>query len=964
MTPPSSPLLARFGDYLLDEVNARLACNGQAVELAPKAFAVLCTLVREPGKLVVKDALLDAVWGHQHVSESVLKTLVSQLRAALGDDARNPRYIETASRRGYRFIHPLAASTEVVAAEIPAPGPEAGSALVGRSAPMAVLHRCLASARGGKPQVVLVAGEPGIGKTTLIDRFVADASGVRVASGQCVEHFGGSEPYMPVLEALNHLCRQAQDTLLPLMRQVAPTWLAQLPWYLTDQDRRQLAREVTGATQDRMLREAGELLERAAAGQPLLLVLEDLHWSDPATVALIGYLARRRSSARLLLVGSYRPTDIILSDHPLKSQRQELRLHRLCEELDLEAFSETEVRDFIERRFAGLHCPDSLVQALHAHTEGLPLFVSSVLDELRTEGVITKVPAGWAVAGEPRQVIPVNIAGLIEKQIARLDTAQQRWLSAASVSGVEFLHVPLADYLQVDAGTLQDGLDALVLQHQWLRSAGATTLPDGRISAKYAFRHALYRHVFYRTASRAQRMAAHLGLAQALQAAHGLGAATIAAELAMHFERGGDFSRAVTYLRLAAAKALERSAMQEALRATRRACTLLAEMPESTALSEIELDLRVMEGVALTHLTSYSAPEVAQAFGRAQALCEVLPATPARARALHGMWWVNFACADLARAEMLATRILELGEVAGDDALRLAGHSSMGLTLCHTGQLDGALAHFEAAAAAYERVGADLPPAMFLQDPGVEVMSYRALVCWWKGDTARSRGSIAQAVQLAEKLNHPLSLAVALHFQGVIHYLAGDALQAKQTVERIFTLAERHGMWRGPGGHSWIHGWATAALGDVEAGLAEMRAGETNCRRIGMVAGLSAFYVCHAQACIGSGRIDEALASIETGLAFAHERGDLCLVAPMWTLRGDALRAARSTADSAQAYARALAFAREQNAGHFAVEALVGLATLGTPESASALVQLRDALPAYAGSASPALARARLLATG
>jgi DNA-binding winged helix-turn-helix (wHTH) protein/tetratricopeptide (TPR) repeat protein len=962
MTPPSSPLLTRFGDYLLDEVNARLACNGQPVELAPKAFAVLCTLVREPGQLVVKGALLDAVWGHQHVSESVLKTLVSQLRAALGDDARNPRFIETASRRGYRFIHPLAASA--VAIEHPAQQrPEAVHALIGRSGPMAVLDRCLALARAGHPRVVLVAGEPGIGKTTLIDRFVSEAHGVRVASGQCVEHFGGSEPYMPVLEALNLLCRQAQDTLLPLMRQVAPTWLAQLPWYLTDHDRQQLAREVTGATQDRMLREAGELLERAAADQPLLLVLEDLHWSDPATVALVGYLARRRSSARLMLVASYRPTDIILSDHPLKSQRQELRLHRLCEELDLEAFSETEVRDFIEGRFAGLECPDSLVQALHAHTEGLPLFVSSVLDELRTEGVITKAPAGWTVVGEPRQVIPPDIAGLIEKQIARLNPVQQRWLTAASVSGVEFLHAPLADFLQVDADTLQEGLDALVLQHQWLRSAGAMTLPDGRISAKYAFRHALYRHVFYRTAGRAQRMAAHLGLAQALQRAHGSRSGTVAAELAMHFERGADFPQAVTYLRLAAAKALERSAMQEALRASRQACKLLADMPASTASSEIELDLRVMEGVALTHLTSYSAPEVAQAFGRAEALCEVLPANPARARALHGMWWVNFACADLARAETLAARIVALGEIAADDALRLAGHSSMGLTLCHTGRLDGALAHFEAAAAAYERVGAELPPAMFLQDPGVEVMSYRALVWWWKGETIRSRASIAQAVALAEKLNHPLSLAVALHFQGVIHYLAGEPVPAKQAVERLYTLADRHGMWRGPGGHSWVHGWATASLGDVDAGLAEMRAGEANCRRIGMVAGLSAFYVFHAQACISAGRIDEALASIDAGLAFAHERGDLCLVAPMWTLRGHALREGGNFEASAQAYARAIAMAREQNAGHFSVEALAGLAALGAPESTAALAALRVALSSYTGEDSPILTTARLLAT-
>jgi DNA-binding winged helix-turn-helix (wHTH) protein len=227
MSPHSSgaqaPIQARFGRFELDEANASLLRDGKAVAVAPTPFAVLCALVRQPGTLLSKNALLDQVWGHQFVSDSVLKTVISELRTLLDDDARKPRFIETVSRRGYRFIAeamtPTAAAGDAGTSRSGSPG---ASSFIGRGEALERLRRGWNMACSGKRAVVWVAGEPGIGKTTLIEQFVAGVGELAVARGQCVEHYGSGEPYLPVLEALAQLCRR-DSAVAALLRAVAPT---------------------------------------------------------------------------------------------------------------------------------------------------------------------------------------------------------------------------------------------------------------------------------------------------------------------------------------------------------------------------------------------------------------------------------------------------------------------------------------------------------------------------------------------------------------------------------------------------------------------------------------------------------------------------------------------------------------------------------------------------------------------
>ncbi len=173
---------------------------------------------------------------------------------------------------------------------------------------------------------MFVTGEAGIGKTTMVDAFQARAArttGLRIARGQCIEGFGGIEAYYPMLEAVGSLLRNAgDDSLRQALAQRAPTWLIQFPALLKPEQRETIQREILGSTRERMVREICEALESITADAPLLIVLEDLHWVDPSTLDLLSALARRREPAKLMLIATYRPVDVLLSQSPLKSLKQ------------------------------------------------------------------------------------------------------------------------------------------------------------------------------------------------------------------------------------------------------------------------------------------------------------------------------------------------------------------------------------------------------------------------------------------------------------------------------------------------------------------------------------------------------------------------------------------------------------------------------------------------------------------
>src|SRR4051812_39305011 len=431
-----------FGPFRLDPPNARLTRDRRAVPLKPKAFDVLTHLVRHAGRLVTQDELIETVWPDTIVGDSSLKTCVRQIRRALGDRVRNPLYIETVHRRGYRFVAAVTAAGPVPAlpasptSPVVKPGPE--PLLVGRADDLGRLHDWFVQARGGQRQVVFVTGGPGSGKTALVDAFVRRAGGppVAVAAGQCFEQFGSGEAYLPVLEALGRLGRgPLREKLAGVRAAPAPTWLAHLPGLRPGGP----AAETTSAPPERMLREMAGALERLTADAPLVLVLEDLHWADYSTLDLVSALARRREPARLLVIGTYRPVEAVLSGHPLRAVKQDLQARGLCHELPLGLLSESAVAEYLAARLPG-GAPAGLAGLLHQRTEGHPLFLVSLVDDWLNDGVLTPRAGGWELTTDLAALaggVPASVRALIEKQLDRLEKDELRVLEGASGAGHE-----------------------------------------------------------------------------------------------------------------------------------------------------------------------------------------------------------------------------------------------------------------------------------------------------------------------------------------------------------------------------------------------------------------------------------------------------------------------------------------------------------------------------------------------
>jgi DNA-binding winged helix-turn-helix (wHTH) protein/tetratricopeptide (TPR) repeat protein len=913
---PRPDLQLRFGAFQLDEGNARLSRDGQPVALPPKAFAVLCALAREPGQLVRKGDLLDAVWGHRHVSESVLKTTISELRAALDDDARQPRYIETASRHGYRFIG--------LADAAPSTPPSDAPALVGRVAALERLHAAWRAAAAGQRQVFWIAGEAGIGKTTLIDRF-AGGLGAAVVHGQCVEQTGAGEPYLPILEALGEMARK-DPALVELMRGVAPTWLVQLPWLSSEAERNTLARELAGSGPQRMLRELAELFDRHTRDKPLLLVTEDLHWSDHATVRLIDFLARRRTPARLMWLASFRLAEIISEDHPLKSLRHELKLHRLCEEIVLDPFSESEVADYVNRRFPGIELSEEVVRYLYAHTDGLPLFVVNVLDELESRGDAASLAQG-RIAGLQ---VPENLAGVIEKQIARLSGETRAILEAASVCGVEFRPATVAEALGHDAAWVASCCEDLVRQQHWLGSATVSARADGALDARYAFRHALYRNVFYQRIGALARAQLHRGVARALEAQPG----TAPAELALHYERSHETASALKHYARAAAGALRQFAPTEAVRLTDHALSLIAGLPENEERLRLELALVTPRAAACTQLLGVSSPEATAAFERASSLCDLLPNSGASALELSGVGWVHFSRGEFERSRGLAERILGLARSQGNALLEVAAGNLLGANLTHQGELPAARARLDEAIALFESIKAQAAALPIVIDLGVSAQGRLAHVLSHAGEIESARATANAALARAEALGQPFARMLALFYVGVVEVRAGGSARVREVGEAMRKVVTDNAFVQGDPLWRWLVGWSLVERGEPAAGLPLLVEGYRLHVRIGLISGASSVLAYAALAALHANELAEAERHIEEGFALARNTGERLFLPDLMLARGRLESSRGNFAAARTAMQGALAEARRQSAAWPELEAQAALCEL--PEAPAA----------------------------
>jgi DNA-binding winged helix-turn-helix (wHTH) protein/predicted ATPase len=887
----------------LDIPNECLWRGSQVIKLRPKAFAVLNHLVARRGQLVTKEDLLSAAWPGTFVTDTVIKVAIRQLREALDDDPKSPRFIETSHRRGYRFVGQLSESGTLVEAD-QISGINAASSfslrsaaslvkVVGRDDALSQMQSCLGKMLSGQRQIVFVTGEAGIGKTALVDTFAGSLGSdgrIRIGRGQCLEQYGTSEAYLPVLEAIGRLCRQ-DGHVTDVLRAHAPMWLLQMPSLVTASDRESLRQQVLGPTRERMLREIGEALEVLTENQSLVLILEDLHWSDYSTLDLITYLARQRQPAHLMLIGTNRTVELIVSGHPLKAIKQELLAKQQCEELPLEYLDAKEVSEYLTARFPVNRFPVDLAGLIQERTDGNPLFMVNAVDYLVTQGSIVEQDGCWKLEAEIEKVevgVPDTIKQMIEKQIDHLDAGKQRTLEAASVAGAEFSTLAVVAGLGEDRATVEALCDELARQRQFIQDRGVRVLPNGEAVPRYGFIHALYRSMLYERVSASRRAQMHRRIGERGEEIYGERAREIATGLAWHFEQSRDYNRAAKYLHQAAENAIRRFAYREAVGLSRRGLELLQKLPDTPERAAQELSLQLTMGVPLVLTEGYGAPEVGTAYLRARGLCRQLGETTDVSEVLWGLWAFYIVRAELETSLEIAQEFLGLAERLPLPGLAMRGHLTVGVTLLHRGEFVPAMEHFEKALSLPypER---HLNDSLLVQNPGVALRCYAAWALWFLGKPEQALYRMNEALTMAHELSEPNGLAHAYYFAGIVHHLRREEQLAQETAEATIAISSEHGLM-------WYQAMATITLGfalmeqgQSEEAIEQMLRGLAAHQATGAEVARPHFLALLAEGFAKAGNVEEGLQVMEQALGLAHRNGEGSYLPELYRVKGELL---------------------------------------------------------------------------
>jgi predicted ATPase len=901
-------------------------------------------LVEHPGRLVTKAELRQHVWAGTHVSDTVLRVCVQEIRVALCDAAAAPRYLETVGRQGYRF---LGGEDQECLAPVT---PDGSGPLVGRQEEVAALERWFQRAADGARQVVFVSGEVGVGKTTVVEVWqtrLEAGSGVRLAWGQCVEHMGAGESYLPLLQALGQLCRGPRpQEVLAVLRQYAPLWLVQLPGVVSEPERERLQRQVEGTTSARMLRELVEALDVLSAEAPLVLVLEDLQWSDHATVEALAGVSQQRTTARLLVVGTYRPVEAMLHQHPLRGMVQELCGRGRAVELRLELLPAPDVAAYVAGRLGGAVATD-LATFVHERTEGNALFMVNSVAHLVQQGLVVRRAGQWTLrdgTAATMAQVPEALQQLLRRRIEALRPETRQTLEVASVVGREFTAVVVAAGAQCPVEDVEAQCETLAAQQHFLVDIGLQEWPDTTSSGCYRFAHVLYRQVLYEGLGTARRQHVHRRIGTRLEAGYGAQAKTIAPELARHFECGGELQRAVHYWQQAAENAARRNAYPEALAHLTRGMELLVTLPDSLARARSELSLQLLMGGMLIVSRGLTVPEVGHAYTRAQALCQQVGDPVQHCQALWGLVQFYRARTQLRTAAELGQQLLHLAQRQADPVHTVEAHRLLGVIAFYRGALRTSQMHLEHSL--QRSPSGHTSTSLFLgeHDPRLRYSVWSMRVLLALGYAAQAQQHCHEAEALVQQDTHLTNVVFVTHATTLAAQYRRDTAATLAGANAVMAAAAAQGFGRRVEYGRILRGWALAMQGETAAGLAQIQQGLTATQAVGPTPYSAYFLTLLAEASDQAGQPEAGLRALDEAATLMTTTDGRWWEAEGYRLRG-ALLLHLPYPDVPQADAcfhQALAVARAQQAKILELRAATSLSRLwqrqGKWEDARALL--------------------------
>jgi predicted ATPase len=804
---------------------------------------------------------------------------------------------------------------------------------VGRSTERSQLRTAFRSATAGHGLVLCVTGEAGLGKTTLVEDFLVELQSEHpaclIARGRCSERLAGAEAYLPFLEALDSLIR-GKPPIGRVMKTMAPSWYVQLAISLDASVERMLT-ESPAVSQERMKRELAAFLHEISTDVSLVLFLDDLHWADTSTVDIIAFIATKLTAMRLLVIATYRSSEMLLSKHPFLSVALDLQARGVCQVLPLEFLARDDIDQYLALEFPGHRFPGQFASLIHAKTEGNPLFMTDVVHYLRDKRVIGQHDGRWALVQTVPEIetdLPASVRSMIQRKIAQLGDADRRLLLAASAQGYMFDSAVVARALALDAGEVEERLQSLDQTYGFVTFREEEELPDHTLTLRYRFVHVLYQNALFETLTPSRRAALSRAVAAALLAFHGDDSAEVASELAFLFRTAREWTQAAEYFIKAARNAARIFANQEAVALCQRGLDVNRRTRDAPERARQELKLLMTLGPSLMTVKGFAATDTLRTFLRAQELCTEVGDGVQLFRVLFGLSIVSVVRAEYAKARHFAEQSLQQAERGGDAALLVQAHWALGLSLQFIGDFTGSREHLARSRDLYD---AKRHSAHAFLYGAILNRMHLGRVLLYLGYPNQAQALTLEGLRVAEQLRHPLGLCNTLSIAVTVEAYHGNAAQVMEMTDKMLFHADEHGLPYYSGIGTIMRGWARAMQGETDDGCAQMRAGLAAHRTVETEQQRAYYLVLMAEAYSAAGRGKEGLGALDDAIEAINRTEEHFCEAELYRIKGELLARNDNSEAAVECLRRAIQIARTQHAKGLELRAAISLARLFKP---------------------------------
>src|SRR3984957_675929 len=939
--------LFEFDDFVLDRGAYELRRGKAVVPLQRIPLKLLCLLVERRGQLVTREEILERVWGKGVFvdGENSINTAVRKVRRALSDDPEAPRFVVTVPARGYRFVAEFR-TPKITSAEPFRTGPP--RAMVGRERELASLLSGLDDAASRRGCLVLISGEPGVGKTRMADEVAttADAKRMALLVGHCSEH-EEAVAYLPFVEILeDFIDRESNpDVLRAALGNQAPELARLIPKLKNLLPELPLPLDLPPAQARRHLFNCFfDFVARIASERPTLMILEDLHWADDSTLSLLDHLTQRLSDLPLMVIGTYRDAELNVT-RPLAKTLDDLLRGRLATRVRLKGLPRDGVAAMLEG-LSGKSAPAVVVGEVFAETEGNPFFVEELFRHLEEENLL------YDSAGQFRSKLqiaeldaPPTVRLVVARRLARLSDLTQKMLATAAVIGRFFSF----EILQASSGA---DADSILERVEEAEKAGLVFSVADRSKARFEFSHELIRQAVIGGLSAARRQRLHFEVAEAIErtcaaASESRDGGSLndhVAELAHHYARGGNPEKAAKYCLRAVLRFADLGSAAEAIVQFESGLELLQQLPDDDRRANLELDLWNATGGALGDSKGFASHEAEQWYARATVLSRRPGIKWQKTwEAVYAVLFVHLTRPELPKAREIATALVAQAEEHGSAEHSADARTYLAFAKMYSGDFELAARDFDQAWALLESIAkpatgptphraGQMPQArtmLWRQGPQQNNRALSGWNLWFLGypDQALERVSVATAIAHS---GTKTMLADIHGYATYIYELRREPERMKARAEARLALSTESGYAAGRALSEIYLGWVDVLAGDLDGGIIRMKHHLSELRAAGFEVAAAYHLALIATALGKAGQSDEALRMIDESLQIIERTGQRNCQAEVHRLKGELLLAHHpsNAAQAEKSFRTAIEIARKQHAKSWELRATTSLARL------------------------------------